>query len=86
MVVNPVAISTPSKEVREGTGRRPGLAPGRGPATTNVGNELDNHWQGTGQTLAVNSTNVGGVCSTDLQLDTSTNGLKQVYTSPEAIY
>ncbi len=27
----------------------------------------------------------GGVCSTDLRLDTSTNGLKQVYTSPEAI-
>ncbi len=26
-----------------------------------------------------------GVCSTDLRLDTSTNGLKQVYTSPEAI-
>ncbi len=27
-----------------------------------------------------------GVCSTDLRLDTSTNGLKQVYTSLEAIY
>jgi hypothetical protein len=27
-----------------------------------------------------------GICSTDLQLDTSTNGLKQVYTSPQAIY
>ncbi len=27
-----------------------------------------------------------GVCSTDLRLYTSTNGLKQVYTSPEAIY
>ncbi len=27
-----------------------------------------------------------GVCSTDLRLDTSTNGLKQVYTSPETIY
>jgi hypothetical protein len=26
------------------------------------------------------------VCSTDLQLDTSTNGLKQVYTCPQAIY
>ncbi len=26
-----------------------------------------------------------GVCSTDLWLDTSPNGLKQVYTSPEAI-
>jgi hypothetical protein len=26
-----------------------------------------------------------GVCSTDLRLDTSTNGLKQVYSSPEAI-
>jgi hypothetical protein len=26
-----------------------------------------------------------GVCSTDLRLDTSTYGLKQVYTSPEAI-
>jgi hypothetical protein len=26
-----------------------------------------------------------GVCSTDLRLDTSTNGLKQVYTSPEEI-
>jgi hypothetical protein len=29
--------------------------------------------------------NAGGVCSTDLRLDTSPNGLKQVYTSPEAI-
>jgi hypothetical protein len=27
-----------------------------------------------------------GVCSTDLRLYTSTNALKQVYTSPEAIY
>ncbi len=27
-----------------------------------------------------------GVCSTDLRLDSSTNGLKQVYTSPQAIY
>jgi hypothetical protein len=27
-----------------------------------------------------------GVCSTDLRLDTSTNGIKQVYISPEAIY
>jgi hypothetical protein len=27
-----------------------------------------------------------GVCSTDLGLDTSTNGLKQVYTSLEAFY
>jgi hypothetical protein len=27
-----------------------------------------------------------GVCLTDLWLDTSTNGLKQVYTSPQAIY
>jgi hypothetical protein len=27
-----------------------------------------------------------GVCSTDLRLYTSTNGLKQVYTSLEAIY
>jgi hypothetical protein len=27
-----------------------------------------------------------GVCSTYLRLDTSTNGLKQVYTSPQAIY
>jgi hypothetical protein len=27
-----------------------------------------------------------GVCSTDLRLDTSTNGLKLVYTSLEAIY
>ncbi len=26
------------------------------------------------------------VCLTDLRLDTSTNGLKQVYSSPEAIY
>jgi hypothetical protein len=27
-----------------------------------------------------------GVCSKDLRLNTSTNGLKQVYTSPQAIY
>jgi hypothetical protein len=27
-----------------------------------------------------------GVCSTDLRLDTSTNNLKQVYTSLQAIY
>jgi hypothetical protein len=27
-----------------------------------------------------------GVCLTDLRLDTSKNGLKQVYSSPEAIY
>jgi hypothetical protein len=27
-----------------------------------------------------------GVCATDLWLDTSTNGLKQDYTSPQAIY
>jgi hypothetical protein len=27
-----------------------------------------------------------GVCSTDQRLDTSTNGLKQVYTSLEAFY
>ncbi len=27
-----------------------------------------------------------GVCSTDLRLDTSTNSLKQVYTSLEEIY
>jgi hypothetical protein len=27
-----------------------------------------------------------GVCSTDIRLDTSTNGLKQVSTSPQAIY
>jgi hypothetical protein len=27
-----------------------------------------------------------GVCSTDLRLDTSTNSLKQVYTSSQAIY
>ncbi len=26
------------------------------------------------------------LCSTDLQLDTSTNGLKQVYTSTQEIY
>jgi hypothetical protein len=29
---------------------------------------------------------MNGVCSTDLRLYTSKNGLKQVYTSPEAIY
>jgi hypothetical protein len=29
---------------------------------------------------------MNGVCSTDLRLDTSTNGLKQGYTSPQAIY
>jgi hypothetical protein len=27
-----------------------------------------------------------GVCPTDLRLDTSTNGLKHVYTSPQEIY
>jgi hypothetical protein len=37
----------------------------------------------TGEDLQVYSSR--GVCSTDLRLDTSTNGLKQIYTSPEAI-
>jgi hypothetical protein len=27
-----------------------------------------------------------GVCSTDLRLDTSTNGFKQVYTNPQEMY
>ncbi len=37
------------------------------------------------QTLESSSAR-SGVCSTDLRLYTSTNALKQVYTSPEAIY
>jgi hypothetical protein len=35
---------------------------------------------------SVHSTHSKGVCSTDLRLYTSTNSLKQVYTSPEVIY
>jgi hypothetical protein len=37
------------------------------------------------QYLTAHLVSQDGVCSTDLRLDTSTNGLKQVYTSPEAI-
>jgi hypothetical protein len=36
--------------------------------------------------LTTGENRLPGVCSTDLRLDTSKNGLKQVYTSPETIY
>jgi hypothetical protein len=31
-------------------------------------------------------TKICGVCSTDLRLDTSTNGFKHVYRSPQKMY
>jgi hypothetical protein len=57
------------------------------------GNRLGWLWsysQGKSQTKSEYAAAAGiypnGVCSTDLRLDTSTNGLKQVYTSPQAFY
>ncbi len=38
------------------------------------------------QRLLASLWQIWGVCSTDLRLDTSTNGLNQVYTIPQAIY